>query len=83
MEDKYFESTVAALVANHHEFTAVNLAGHDLKGGTDEANSVEASRPSIGNSDHRHSLTKLNSFYYTDRPSRLAEALAKNTHSTH
>lgn len=33
MEDKYFESTIIALEANHKEFTAVNLAGHDLKGG--------------------------------------------------
>lgn len=36
MEDKYFESTILALEANHHEFTAVNLSGHDLKGGTTE-----------------------------------------------
>jgi len=34
MEDKYFESTIAALLSNHHEFTAVNLNGYNLQGGT-------------------------------------------------
>lgn len=34
MEDKYFEATITALHANDHEFKVVNLAGHDLRGGT-------------------------------------------------
>lgn len=38
MEDKYFESTIAALEANHHEFTAVNLAGHNLRDGMRDTN---------------------------------------------
>lgn len=37
MEDKYFESTIVALLENHDEFTAVNLSGHSLHGGTLEA----------------------------------------------